>query len=170
MVIFNILVDGWWCLANNRSSDKVQGAHQRQLGQRLKCLYIPLEVGIRGFINAKNKNILTKLCHSLRINKASSVVENCSKLAVLGPFSIWNARYSSDWNGGAVLKHWWANTHSDSLSNSFFMYFFLLLWFITADALPVSWCSTTLGSVWSLMFPLNTVAPWCSLLEVYFNQ
>ena len=47
---------------------------------------------------------LTQLCHGLRITKVSNVMKNCSKLAVLGSFSIWNARYSSDWNGGAVLK------------------------------------------------------------------
>ena len=52
----------------------------------------------------RNKNILTELCHSLRITKVNGVVRNCGKLAVLGSFSIWNARYSSDWNGGAVLK------------------------------------------------------------------
>ena len=57
-----------------------------------------IEVGTRGFINDKNKNILTQLCHSLRITKVSSVVKNCSKLALLGSFTIWNARYSSDWN------------------------------------------------------------------------
>ena len=73
-------------------------------GNGFKCHNIPLEVGTRGFINGKNKNILTQLCHSLRITKVSSVVKNCSKLALLGSFTIWNARYSSDWNGGAVLK------------------------------------------------------------------
>ena len=53
-------------------------------GNDFKCLNIPLEIGTRGFINARNKNILTQLCHSLRITKVSKVVKNCSKLAVLG--------------------------------------------------------------------------------------
>ena len=73
-------------------------------GNDFKCLNIPLEIGTKVFINAKNKNILTQLCHSLRITKVSKVVKNCSKLAVLGSFSIWKASYSSGWNGGAVLK------------------------------------------------------------------
>ena len=73
-------------------------------GNGFKCLNIPLEIGTRGFINAKNKNILTQLCHGLRITKVSKVVKNCSKLAVLGSFSIWKASYFSGWNGGAVLK------------------------------------------------------------------
>ena len=74
-------------------------------GNDFKCLNIPLlEIGTRGFINARNKNILTQLCHSLRITKVSKVVKNCSKLAVLGSFSIWKASYSFGWNGGAVLK------------------------------------------------------------------
>ena len=73
-------------------------------GKGFKCANIPIEVGTRGFISTKNNNILTQLCHGLRITKVSSVVKNCSKLALLGSFTIWNARYSSDWSGGNVLK------------------------------------------------------------------
>ena len=64
-------------------------------------------------------------------------MKNCSKLAVLGSFSIWNARYSSDWNGGAVLKPWRANTHSDSPSNPLSMYFSCIVMTYS------SWCSAT---------------------------
>ena len=70
-------------------------------------------------------------------NQVSNVMRNCSKLAVLGSFSIWNARYSSDWNGGAVLKPWRANTHSDSPSNPLSMYFSCI---VTTYS---SWCSAT---------------------------
>ena len=91
------------------TSDNMQAATTRKAerykeltitiqGNGFKCANIPIEVGTRGFISTKNKNILTQLCHGLRITKVSSVVKNCSKLALLGSFTIWNARYSSDWN------------------------------------------------------------------------
>ena len=90
--------------ATSRKAERYKELTTNIQGNGFKCLNIPLEIGTRGFINAKNKNILTQLFHGLRITKVSNVVKNCSKLAVLGSFSIWNARYSSDWNGGAVLK------------------------------------------------------------------
>ena len=90
--------------ATSRKAERYKELTTNIQGNGFKCLNIPLEIGTRGFINAKNKNILTQLCHGLRITKVSNVMKNCSKLAVLGSFSIWNARYSSDWNGGAVLK------------------------------------------------------------------
>ena len=56
----------------------------------------PIEIRTRGLINARNKNVLTKLCHGLRVAKVSSVIKNCSKLALLGSYTIWNARYSTN--------------------------------------------------------------------------
>ena len=54
-------------------------------------------------INAKNKSLLTHLCNIMRVKKVSEVIQSYSKLAVLGSFTIWNARYSADWNGGGYL-------------------------------------------------------------------
>lgn len=45
-----------------------------------------------------------QLCHGVKVNKVSSVIKNCSKLALLGSYTIWNARYSQDWSGGGFLK------------------------------------------------------------------
>ena len=90
--------------ATSRKAERYKELTTTIQGNGFKCDNIPLEIGTRGFISAKNKNILTQLCHSLWITKVSGVVKNCSSLAVLGSFSIWNARYSPNWNGGAVLK------------------------------------------------------------------
>ena len=70
-------------------------------GKGFKCLNIPLEIGTRGVVNTRNKNVLTQLCHGLKVNKVSSVIKNCSKLALLGSYTLWNARYSTDWTGAA---------------------------------------------------------------------
>ena len=39
----------------------------------------------------------------MKVKKVSQVTKMCSKLAVLGSFSIWNARYSADWSSGGYL-------------------------------------------------------------------
>ena len=73
-------------------------------GNDFKCLNIPLEIGTRGVVNARNRSVLTQLCHGLKVTKVSSVIKNCSKLALLGSYTLWNARYSNDWSGGGFLK------------------------------------------------------------------
>ena len=55
-------------------------------------------------VNNKNKAVITQLCHSVKVNKVSTIIKNCSKLALLGSYTLWNARYSQDWNGGGYLK------------------------------------------------------------------
>ena len=47
--------------------------------------------------------MLLKFCCLLKVKKVSKVIQSCSKLAVLGSFTIWNARHSADWNGGGYL-------------------------------------------------------------------
>ena len=56
------------------------------------------EISTRGVVNTRNKAVLTQLCHAMKVTKASAVIKNCSKLALLGSYSI-NARYSMEWSG-----------------------------------------------------------------------
>ena len=60
----------------------------------------------RGFINQRNKSLITHLCNTMRVKKVGHVTKMCSKLAVLGSYTIWNARYSADWSGGGYLAAW----------------------------------------------------------------
>ena len=39
----------------------------------------------------------------MKVKKVSQVTKICSKLAVLGSYSIWNARHSADWSSGGYL-------------------------------------------------------------------
>ena len=73
-------------------------------GNGFKCLNIPLEIGTRGVVNTRNKNVLTQLCHGLKVNKVSSVIKNCSKLALLRSYTLWNTRYLTARTGGGFLK------------------------------------------------------------------
>ena len=72
-------------------------------GNGFKCSNLPLEIGTRGFINVRNKSLLTHLCNTMKVKKVSQVTKMCSKLAVLGSFTIWNARHSADWSSGGYL-------------------------------------------------------------------
>ena len=67
-------------------------------GNGFKCSNIPLEIGTRGVINSRNKAVLTQLCHWTKVTKVSQVTKTCSKLALLGSYTIWNARHSMDWS------------------------------------------------------------------------
>ena len=69
-----------------------------------KCNSLQLEVGVRGFINTRNKGVLTHIAKLLKIKKIKDFMKKCSKLALLGSFIIWNARHSEDWTAGAYLQ------------------------------------------------------------------
>ena len=70
----------------------------------LKCFIIPLEIGTRGYINNRNKGTLVHLSHIMNHKKISDITKKCSKLALLGSYTIWNARHSNDWTSENYLQ------------------------------------------------------------------
>ena len=90
--------------ALQRKTERYQDLATEIQGNGFKCNNIPLEIGTRGVVNARNRTVLTQLCHGMKVNKVSCVIKNCSKLALLGSYTLWNARYSTDWSGGGYLK------------------------------------------------------------------
>ena len=99
-----------WDSSNNmaaavlRKTDRYQGLCTEIMGNGYKCDNTPLEVGTRGMINQRNKAVITNLCQDMKIKKASNVIKTCSKLALLGSYTLWNARFSNDWTSGGYLK------------------------------------------------------------------
>ena len=69
-----------------------------------RCSNLPLEIGSRGNITARNRETMIHLCHTLKIGKFSNVIKCSSKLALLGSYSIFIGRNSSDWSGSGLLK------------------------------------------------------------------
>ena len=90
--------------ALKRKTERYEDLAAEINGNGYKCFNIPLEIGTRGVVNSRNKAVLTQLCHAVKVTKVSAVIKNCSKLALLGSYSIWNARYSMDWSGAGYLK------------------------------------------------------------------
>ena len=69
-----------------------------------QCNHTTLEIGARGLINQRNKSTITWLCSLAKERKIKKVISTCSKLALLGSYSIWVARRSQDWTAGSLLK------------------------------------------------------------------
>ena len=90
--------------ALKRKTERYKELATTIMGNGFKCHNLPLEIGTRGVVTMRNRAVLTQLCHGMKVNKVSSVIKNCSKLALLGSYTIWNARYSQDWSGGGFLK------------------------------------------------------------------
>ena len=90
--------------AQNRKTERYKELTTTIAGNGFRCYNIPLEIGTRGVVNNRNRDVITQLCHGVKVNKVSSFIKNCSMLAILGSYTIWNARYSQDWSGGGFLK------------------------------------------------------------------
>ena len=69
-----------------------------------------IEIGTRGVINSRNRAVLNHLCLAMKIKKINNLITTYSKLALLGSYTVWNARYSTDWISRGYLKPWRATT------------------------------------------------------------
>ena len=65
-----------------------------------KCNNMPFEIGSRGHVTRNNRITLAELCHMTGVRKPQQVMRNCSKIVLLGSYTIFNARYSHDWSAG----------------------------------------------------------------------
>ena len=69
-----------------------------------QCSNLPLEIGSRGHITPKNRELLVYLCHTFKVKKFQQVLRNCSKLSLLGSYTIFNARSSPEWANSGYLN------------------------------------------------------------------
>ena len=69
-----------------------------------RWMNIPLEICSRGHITSKNRETLLYVCRTFKIAKFQQVIKNCSKLALLGSYTIFNARSANEWSGSGYLK------------------------------------------------------------------
>ena len=65
-----------------------------------KCNNMPFEIGSRGHVTRNNRITLAELCHMTGVRKPQQVIRNCSKIVLLGSYTIFNARNSHDWSAG----------------------------------------------------------------------
>ena len=97
------------------SSDNFKAAYERKLTRyerlagdlREKGFYIvnlPLEIGCRGVLNARNSVVLETLCNALKIPARQKLRGALGRIALLGSYRIWLARHSPEWSGGSLIK------------------------------------------------------------------
>ena len=80
----------WDCSTNmaaatQRKTERYQGLASAIEESGYMCFNTPLEIRTRGVINLKNKQVLNQLCMAMKIK---NVVSTCSKLALLGSYTL----------------------------------------------------------------------------------
>ena len=61
-------------------------------------LNMPLEIGCRGVVNARNHGVLATLCSIVGIRGLKQLRGSLARLALLGSYRIWLARRSQEWS------------------------------------------------------------------------
>ena len=69
-----------------------------------KALNMPLEIGSRGVISARNHTVLADVCGMCGIKSLKTFRRTLGKISLLGSHRIYLARRSSEWSGGALIK------------------------------------------------------------------
>ena len=67
-------------------------------------LNLPLEVGCRGVVTARNLGVLAILCSMVGIKSHKTLRSNLGRIALLGSYRIWLARRSQDWAPGDLIR------------------------------------------------------------------
>ena len=64
----------------------------------------PFEVGVRGFLNARNNVLLETCCNLFNIKAHQKLKSSLSRIALLASHRIFLARKSVDWTGGDLIS------------------------------------------------------------------
>ena len=64
--------------------------------------FIPLEIGVRGIVNKKNKESITQISHFTTNLTAKKLTTNLSKQAVISSYFIFLNRTETDWNNNVI--------------------------------------------------------------------
>ena len=99
----------WDSDANFKAAfDRKTARYERLAGdlrdRGLTCLNLPLEIGCRGVINARNHVVLETLCNLLKIRARKRLLASLGRIALLGSYRIWLARRSQEWSGGDLIR------------------------------------------------------------------
>ena len=69
-----------------------------------KALNMPLEIGSRGVITARNHTVLATLCGICHIKNIKQLRRTLGKIALVASHRIYLARRSNEWSGGQLVK------------------------------------------------------------------
>ena len=83
---------------------KVQAVSRRLEGGGYITLNLPLEIGCRGVINARNSLVMETICNIIKIPSKQKLKGALGRIALQGSYRIWLARRSQEWSGGELIK------------------------------------------------------------------
>ena len=91
--------------ANSRKRERYEFLTSDIKDAGYQCYNLPFEIGSRGHVTRQNKITLGDLCNVTGVRKPQQVIRNCSKIVLLGSYTIYNSRKSHEWSAGqAYLK------------------------------------------------------------------
>ena len=67
-------------------------------------LNLPLEIGCRGVINARNSLVMETICNIIKIPSKQKLKGALGRIALQGSYRIWLARRSQEWSGGELIR------------------------------------------------------------------
>ena len=73
----------------------------RQAGYDVRNL--PLEIGCRGVVNQRNAANLEYICNLVGIRGILKLKGALGRIALIGSYRIWLARYSQEWSAGELI-------------------------------------------------------------------
>ena len=65
---------------------------------------LPLEIGCRGVISARNSLVMETICNIIKIPSKQKLKGALGRIALQGSYRIWLARRSQEWSGGELIK------------------------------------------------------------------
>ena len=68
------------------------------------AINLPLEIGSRGVINARNHGVLATLAQLVNIKDLKNFRRTLGKTSLLGSYRIWLARRSQEWAPGGLIQ------------------------------------------------------------------
>ena len=90
--------------AEDRKSDRYERLTLDLKALGYKALNMPLEIGSRGVITARNHMVLANVCNICGIRNLKSFRRTLGKISLLGSHRIYLAQRSSEWSGGPLIK------------------------------------------------------------------
>ena len=64
--------------------------------------FVPLEIGVRGIVNKKNKESITQISHFTPNLTQKKLTINLSKQAVIASYYLFLNRIETDWNNNVI--------------------------------------------------------------------
>ena len=90
--------------AEDRKSDRYERLTLDLKALGYKALNMPLEIGSRGVITARNHTVLADVCRMCGIRNLKSFRRTLGKISLPGSHRIYLSRRSSEWSGGPLIK------------------------------------------------------------------